>query len=59
MPPSFRIASVVGDSPDGAAHAEEAEVSYTITALWGANDGSDQALCVLPSFPRTGARRLT
>jgi len=59
MPPSFKISSVVGDSPDGAAYAEEAEVSYTITALWGASDGSDQALYVLPPFPRTGAWRLT
>ena len=59
MPPSFSISSVVGDTPDGAAHAEEAEVSYTITALWGATDGSDQALYVLPSFPQMGVRRLT
>lgn len=51
MPPSFRTSSVVGDAIDGTTHAEEAEVSYTITALWGANDGSDQALYVLPSFP--------
>ena len=56
MPPSFRISSVVSDSDDGTAHAEEAEVSYTITALWGASDGSDQALCVLLSLQWTSAR---
>ena len=55
MPPSFSISSGVGNTSGGTAHAEEAEVSYTITALWGANDGSDQALCVLLSFPQMGA----
>lgn len=50
IPPSFRISSAMGDPNDGAPPAEDAEVSYTITALWEANDGSDRALCVLPSL---------
>ncbi|KAF9652634.1 hypothetical protein BDM02DRAFT_3183340 [Thelephora ganbajun] len=48
MPPSFKISSVTRDSNDGAPHAEDAEVSYTITALWEANDGSDRALIEAP-----------
>lgn len=42
----------MGYPNDGVSHAEDAEVSYTITALWEANDGSDRALCVLPPFYR-------
>lgn len=53
MPPSFKISSVMGGPDGGMPHAEEAEVSYTITALWEAYDGSDRALCVLPLFPQT------
>ena len=49
MPPSFNISSVTGN-PDGAEHSEDAEVSYTITAVWEANNGSGRALWVLPYF---------
>jgi hypothetical protein len=52
MPPSFKLSSVMGNPNDGTARAEDAEVSYTITALWEANDGSDRALCVLLPFHR-------
>lgn len=52
MPPSFSISSVTGNSNGGAEHAEDADVSYTITAVWEANNGSDRALCVLPYFPQ-------
>lgn len=52
MPPSFSIASLTGNLNDRAEHAEDAEVSYTITAEWEANNGSDRALCVLPYFHR-------
>lgn len=55
MPPSFRISSLMGDSNDGTPYAEDAEVSYTITALWETSDGSDRALCVLPSFSQMTA----
>lgn len=51
MPPSFKISSVMGDPNDRISRAEDAEVSYTITALWEAYDGCDRALCVLPSYP--------
>ena len=47
MPPSFKVSSVMGDLTDGTSRAEGAGVSYTITALWEACDGSDRALCVL------------
>ena len=51
MPPSFEISSVIGDPNDGTPHPEDAEVSYTVTALWEACDGCDRALCVFPSYP--------
>lgn len=50
MPPSFKVSSVTKDSGDRTQHAEDAEVSYIITAIWEANDGTDRALCVLPRF---------
>jgi len=52
MPPSFKISSMVGDPNDGIPHPEDAEVSYTVTALWEACDGSDRALCVFPLHPQ-------
>jgi len=55
IPPSFNISSVMEDPNDRALHAENAEVSYTVTALWEAYDGSDRALCVFPSFPQASA----
>ena len=58
MPPSFNISSVMGDPNGGTPHAEDAEVSYTITALWEALDCSDRALCV-PLFLQIMARWLT
>jgi hypothetical protein len=50
MPPSFRISSVTEDPNGGVQRAEEAEVSYTVTASWEAHRGSDRALCVLLYF---------
>jgi hypothetical protein len=50
IPPSFKISSVMDD--DGTPHAEDAEVSYTITALWEAYDSCDRALCVFPFYPQ-------
>ena len=59
MPPSFNISSIIGNPNNGAEHAEDAEVSYTITAVWEASDGSDRALCVLPFFPQVMIQQLT
>jgi hypothetical protein len=50
MPPSFSISSVSGSPNEGAEHPEDAEVSYTVTAVWEAANGLDRALCVLPHF---------
>ena len=52
MPPSFNLPSVAGGFSNEAERTENAEVSYTITALWEASSGLDRALCVLLSFPR-------
>ena len=59
MPPSFSISSATGNPNNGADHAEDAEVSYTITAVWEATNGSDRALYVLPHFLQAMVQRLT
>ena len=56
LPPSFTVSSMTGDPDDGAGYAEAAEVSYTITAVWESNYGSDRALWVLPHFSAEDGR---
>ena len=59
MPPSFSISSLTGNPDDGAQYPEDAEVSYTITAVWEAASGSDRALCVLLHFLQMTVQWLT
>ncbi|KAF9787895.1 hypothetical protein BJ322DRAFT_1105935 [Thelephora terrestris] len=48
MPPSFSVSSASGDPIDGAERAEDAEVSYVVTAVWEANNGLGRALIEAP-----------
>lgn len=59
MPPSFSVSSVSGGPNGGAERTEDADVSYTITAVWEANNGSDRALCVHRCFPQMAVQWLT
>lgn len=59
MPPSFHISSVTGNPNDGTEHAEDAEVSYTVTAVWEASNGPYRALSVLPYSPQMMTQQLT
>ena len=44
LPPTLNITSAVEDMNQAKASMEQAEVLYTITALWEANDGSNRTM---------------
>lgn len=48
LPPSFNLSSTLQNADHGKTNSEQAEVSYTISALWEAHDHSDSALLEAP-----------